>query len=148
MDRLAQLQAELVRPPMAEDVAAVVHAYPAQAQSRFLEMRALLFAVAERLPDPVALDETLKWGEPAYRPRTQGGTRQKGTTVRLHWKPNYGDKFGLFVPCQSTVIVQMRELYGELLELEGNRALWLPLQGSFVQDPVEHFFSLALQYRK
>ncbi len=87
-----------------ESVAAVFAAYPDDKRVRLLELRCIILDSAQRLFGPSSLTETLKWGEPSYRPLAKHG----GTTVRLHWKPKFGERVGLFVHCQTTLIADMR----------------------------------------
>ncbi|EEA92653.1 DUF1801 domain-containing protein [Pseudovibrio sp. JE062] len=125
-----------------DNVAAVFESYPADKRARLLELRGLILDCAQRLFGPASVTESLKWGEPCYRPLPKLG----GTTVRLHWKPKFGDQIGLFVHCQTTVISDMRALYGDVLEFDGNRCLWLPAKGVYPRDAVEHFVSEAFRY--
>ncbi|GHB17730.1 hypothetical protein GCM10007094_01670 [Pseudovibrio japonicus] len=127
-----------------ESVASVFAAYPEDKRARLLELRSLIFDCAQRLFGPSSVTESLKWGEPAYRPLSKHG----GTTVRLHWKPKFGDRIGLFVHCQTTVIADMRALYGDVLSFEGNRCLWVPAEGDYPRDAVAHFVAEAFRYGK
>ena len=54
-------------------------AVPAAPRERLLMLRALIFDTAARTPGVGAIDETLKWGEPAYVTAQSGS----GSTVRL-----------------------------------------------------------------
>ncbi|QUS57546.1 DUF1801 domain-containing protein [Pseudovibrio brasiliensis] len=130
--------------PLPEDVAAVFESYPADKRARLLELRDLILDCAQRLFGPASVTESLKWGEPSYRPFPKHG----GTTVRLHWKPKFGDQVGIFVHCQTTLIADMRTLYGDILSFDGNRCLWVPAQGAYPCDAVEHFVSEAFRYGK
>ena len=47
-------------------VAAHFAAYPAAVKKKMLSLRELIFEVAAQSPAMGALEETLKWGEPAY----------------------------------------------------------------------------------
>ncbi|MGH0003257.1 DUF1801 domain-containing protein [Pseudovibrio ascidiaceicola] len=127
-----------------EDVAATFSAYPEDKRVRLLELRSLILDCAQRLFGPSSFTETLKWGEPSYRPLPKHG----GTSVRLHWKPKFGNQVGLFVHCQTTLIADMRTLYGDVLSFEGNRCLWVPSNGDYPRDAVEHFVAEAFRYGK
>ncbi|SFT42653.1 protein of unknown function (DU1801) [Pseudovibrio denitrificans] len=130
--------------PLPQDVAAVFESYPADKRTRLLELRGLILDCAQRLFGSASVTESLKWGEPSYRPLPKHG----GTTVRLHWKPKFGDQVGLFVHCQTTVISDMRALYGDVLSFDGNRCLWIPARDAYPRDAVEHFVAEAFRYGK
>lgn len=133
--------AEIV-PDLPLEVAQVYEGYPAEYRGRLQELRSTLFTTCQKLYGTGQLQESLKWGEPAYRPLPPHG----GTTVRLHWKPKYGAQVGVFVPCQTTLVADMRALYGDLLSFEGNRCLWLPGTGPYPEEAVAHFFAEAFRY--
>lgn len=81
-----------------------------------LKVRDMIYAEALRLGvEPI--EETLKWGQPAYVP-----PKKSGTTIRLGL---LGGKAALFVHCQTNIIEQARELFGGVAEFSGNRALLL-----------------------
>jgi hypothetical protein len=66
-------------PFQSPQVAAHFDRYPAVAKKKMLALRELVFAVAAQTPAIGALQETLKWGEPAYlTPQTHSGS-----TVRM-----------------------------------------------------------------
>jgi len=52
--------------------------FPEAKRKRLLQLRGLIFDVAAGTADIGKLEETLKWGEPAY-------IADKGTTLRLGW---------------------------------------------------------------
>ena len=57
--------------------------------ARLMTLRALIFDVAAKTDGVGALDETLKWGEPAYLTRSKSGS-----TIRLGWKASAPDEAG------------------------------------------------------
>lgn len=144
MERVTKPGKQSVQAPLPDDIAAVFAAYPEDKRVHLLDLRSLILDCAQRLYGPSSLTETLKWGEPSYRPLPKHG----GITVRLHWKPKFGDQLGLFVHCQTTLIADMRALYGDVLSFEGNRCLWVPSDGDYPRDAVEHFVAEAFRYGK
>lgn len=102
-------------------VEAVFAAYPAPLRDRLLDLRALIL---ETTAGP--LIESLKWGQPAYRPV---GTRA-GTTVRIDALKGSVDRYALYVHCQTDLIARFRDLYSDALRFEGNRAILLSLEHS------------------
>ncbi len=72
----------IVRPIMNPDVAAVFNAYPPKFRRGLLALRDLILETAEATEGVGEIQETLKWGEPAYLPVKRG----IGTTIRIGWK--------------------------------------------------------------
>ena len=72
-----------MKPFSSPRVAQVFDSYPPALRTRLLALRALIFEVAASTPGVGELEETLKWGEPAYL-TTQS---KSGSTVRIAWQP-------------------------------------------------------------
>ncbi|TDP62739.1 DUF1801 domain-containing protein [Roseateles toxinivorans] len=116
-------------------------AYPRAAQKRLLELRELVFAVAERTPGVGELEETLKWGEPAYHTRNGAGS-----TVRMDWKPRHPDQYALYFNCQTTLVETFRTMFPNDFVFEGRRALVLPVNGAAPQDALALCIEASLTY--
>ena len=70
-----------------------------------LELRELIFDVAARTDGVGRIQETLKWGQPAYlTPETKSGT-----TIRLGCLKAGG--FAIYVHCQTSVVSEIQELF-------------------------------------
>jgi len=65
--------------PMSPEVAAVFDRYPAELREQLLELRSIVLDTAATTDGVGALEEALRWGEPAYL-TTQSGS---GSTVRI-----------------------------------------------------------------
>ncbi|HXC55275.1 MAG TPA: DUF1801 domain-containing protein [Rhizomicrobium sp.] len=124
-------------------VAAVFAAIPAPARARLMALRALIFAVAAARDGVGALDETLKWGEPAYRARSGSGS-----TIRLGWKASAPDEVALYFICTTGLVDRFRELYPRRFRFGGNRALLFDLTTKLPQAALRHCLALALTYHK
>jgi len=105
------------RPPAA--VAAVIATYPPAIQQDVLALRWLILSLAEGIPAVGAIEETLKWGEPAFLTTETGS----GSTVRIGWKPARPDEYALYFNCQTRLVDDFREMFGDTLRCEGNRAI-------------------------
>lgn len=125
-------------------VARVFEAYPEGVRDRMLELRDLLFEVAVGLPEVGPIEETLKWGEPAYLTSVTGS----GSTVRMDWKAKAPEVCGLYFNCNTSLVETFRSLFGEALVFEGNRAVLVPVDGTFERDAVAACFTAALTYHK
>ncbi|MBV1934401.1 MAG: DUF1801 domain-containing protein [Parvibaculaceae bacterium] len=124
------------------EAATAYDAYPERYRKRLLAIRKLILAVPRQHPEIGELEETLKWGEPSYLPRK----KNIGSTVRLNWRPDYGEKVGLFVMCSTTLIAEFKTRYETELAFEGKRCVWVPMKGALPTAPLKHCISLALTY--
>ena len=129
-------------PDVPKAVDKALAAFPAAAQRKLLKLRTLIYQTAARNPEIGQLQETLKWGEPAYlptKPRT-------GTTVRMGWSEKSPDEVKLFVHCQTTLVDTYRTLVGDKLSFEGNRAIVIPIRGSLPKAELKLCVEAALTY--
>lgn len=124
------------------DVAATYDTYPDRYRKRLMELRSLILQTADQHPEIGKVEETLKWGEPSYLPMK----KNIGSTVRLNWRPAYGEKVGLFVMCSTTLISEFKTHYPSELAFEGKRCVWVPLKGALPVEPLQHCIALALTY--
>ena len=131
-------------PELPAELAAKFAGYPSNAYAALMQIRGWIFDLAADHPAIGEITETLKWGEPAYltdRPKS-------GTTIRLAWSPKRPDSAGIFVNCQTTLLDDWRGLYGETLDLVGNRQIRLPLGAPLPADPIRHCLAMALTYHQ
>jgi hypothetical protein len=99
------------------DVEARFASFPEPARTGLLTLRGLIFETAETTPGIGALQETLKWGQPAYlTPETRSGS-----TIRLGLPKQGG--FALYIHCQTTILSDFRNLFPDDFIYEGNRAV-------------------------
>ena len=120
------------------EVAAVIDRYPGAARTKIRELRALIIRLAG---GPDALEETLKWGEPAFL--TRGGS-----TVRLAWSEKYPQQCRVLFICSTRLVDTFRELYGDELTFESNRAIVLALDEPIPVAPLSHCIALAQRYHQ
>lgn len=122
-------------------VKAVFAAYPQALRVRLLGLRELVFAAAEEAGvGPV--DESLKWGQPAYRPKAPN----TGTTVRIDATKAGG--YALYIHCQTTLATEFRDLYPGLFRYEGDRALVFEACEAPPKAEMKHCVALALSYHQ
>jgi hypothetical protein len=65
-------------------VARVFAAYPPEVRWKLGALRELIFATAAATEGVGTLEETLRWGEPAY----VTSQTKSGSTIRIDWKPS------------------------------------------------------------
>ena len=125
------------------EIANVFNAWPDPARDRALGLRGQIFAIADdirkthNLKKP--LEETLKWGEPAYILST-------GSTLRMGHKAARPDTLSLYFNCNTRLVETFRELHGERLDLVGSRELSLPIAGDWPDDIVADCIRKTLAY--
>lgn len=125
-------------------VEAVFAAYPERLRAPLLALRRLIFETAAATEGAGRLVETLKWGQPAYlteRPRS-------GSTIRIDALKDQPDGYALFVHCQSRLVPDYRERYGDLLTFDGNRAILLSADEPPPEAVLRHCIALALTYHR
>ncbi len=128
-------------PALPVPVDAVYGAFPSAVRSHLLQVRAMVFAAASD-PRIGRLTETLKWGQPSYLTDAP----KSGTTIRLGLHSKFPGHCALFVPCQTSLIGQWRDLYTGALKFDGNRAILLDPGKPLPGDPLRHCIAMALTY--
>ncbi|EJG0735136.1 DUF1801 domain-containing protein [Vibrio parahaemolyticus] len=114
--------------------------YPENARVRLAELRNLVFQIASEL-ELGEVEETLKWGEPSYNVKT-------GSPLRMDWKLKSPNNYYLFFNCQTKLVDTFRELYGEELVFQGNRAIVLSLSKPIPERVIKSCLELALTYQQ
>lgn len=95
----------------------VFDAAPPVARAGMLALRGLIFEVAAGLPKVGPIEESLRWGEPAYLTPVS----RSGSTIRLG-APKAGG-FALYCNCRTSLIADLRDMAGHAVRTEGNRAV-------------------------
>lgn len=105
-------------PPFSDpDVEATFASFPAPARRGLMTLRRLIFETAKEIPQVGRLEETLKWGQPAYLTPETGS----GSTIRLGLPKQGG--FALYTHCRTTLVPDFRSLFPDDFTYEGNRAV-------------------------
>jgi hypothetical protein len=100
-------------------VAKVFATYPPQLRRRLLAMRRLIFEVAKQTEGVGRLEETLKWGEPAYVTAQTGS----GSTIRINRHKKQDRQYAVYFHCQTTLVDSFRGLFPDQFKFEGNRCI-------------------------
>ena len=127
---------------MPDDVAAVFETFPGVLRTRLLELRGLIIRTAEETEGVGKLTEALRWGEPSYLTSES----RSGTTIRIGRIKGSDDRYGLFVHCQTTLIETYRQMYSDLFEYSGNRAIQFHVDDRIDENALGHCIALALRY--
>ena len=126
------------------DLAVKAHfdAYPPLVRKKMLALRELIFETAAKGEGVGELQETLKWGEPAYV-TTQ---TKSGSTVRIDWKSKTPDRYAVYFNCQTSLIEDFRSMFPNEFTFEGNRALSLGLEQQVPKDSLAFCIGASLVY--
>ncbi len=123
-------------------VAAVFDRAPPRVRRKLLALRRLILETAASLDGVGPIEETLKWGEPAYLPALSGS----GTTVRLGWKPAAPDEVSLLFHCQTTLVPDFRARHGDRLRFDGKRRIVLDVATALPRAELADCIAAALTY--
>lgn len=114
--------------------------YPPSVRNKFNEIRGLIYETANE-NELSNIEETLKWGEPAF-------LAKGGSTVRINWKESSSDFIHIYFNCNTTLVETFREVFFDVFEFEGNRAIRLNMYVSWPVDELKQCFDVALRYHK
>ncbi len=128
-------------PFASQAVADKFDAYPDQARVAMLALRELVFQTARETDGVGAIEETLKWGEPAYLTRGKSGS-----TVRIDWKARAPQQYAMYFNCQTTLVETFRTMFPNDFQFEGNRALVFQLHAVMPKDALAMCIAAALTY--
>ena len=117
-------------------------AVPPAPRKRLLMLRELIFDTAARTPGVGVLDETLKWGEPAYLTTRSGS----GSTVRLGWKAAEPARCAMYFNCRTNLVETFRSLFPDDFRFEGQRAILFEPGGAVPTDALAYCVAAALTY--
>ncbi|MEM8807630.1 MAG: DUF1801 domain-containing protein [Cyanobacteria bacterium P01_G01_bin.38] len=114
---------------------------PEPVREKLHNLRSLILQVASDLDDIGTLEETLKWGQPSYLVKG-------GSTIRLGWKPSAPDQYAIYFHCKTKLVETYREVYGDLFEFEGNRAIVFHVEAKLPTRALKQCIALALTYHR
>ena len=120
------------------EVASVFDAYTPEHRAPLQNARALIFEVAASNPEIGAIEEALRWGEPAYLT----SEKKAGSTIRLGVEKASGQP-AIFFNCRTTLVEEFRQTFGRDLRYSKNRAV---LMEGADGDALRHCIAAALTY--
>ena len=125
-------------------VEAAFQAYPEPVRSRLLGLRDLILETAAGDPDIGPLEEALRWGQPSYLTTAS----KTGTTLRIDQVKDAPSRYALYFNCKTDLAATYRDLYGEALEIGGQRSILLDAGEPPPDQPLRHCIALALTYHR
>src|SRR4051812_19851748 len=130
-----------MKPIQVAEVATKFDSYPPNVRKAMLALRSLVIATARRTPGVGEIEETLKWGEPAYV--TKNGA---GSTVRIDWKAKDPGRYAMYFHCQTGLVSLFRTLFPNDFVFEGNRALIFELGARVPKASLAFCIAASLTY--
>jgi hypothetical protein len=124
-------------------VGAVFASYPPAIRRKLLGLRSLIFKTAASMPGVGELEETLKWGEPAYLTQSKSGS-----TIRLGWKKSKPGQYAIYFNCQTNLVETFRTLFPKELKFAGNRAVIFDEKDRPPVDALAYCIGAALTYHR
>ena len=125
-------------------VAQAFAACPSAVRSRLMALRALIFETAAATPGVGPLEETLKWGEPAY----VTAESRSGSTVRIGWKKAQPSQVAMYFHCRTNLVETFRTLFPGDFRFEGNRAIVFDASDAVPRDALAVCVAAALTYHR
>jgi hypothetical protein len=120
----------------------VFEQYPDPFRHKLLTIRDLVFETAAIEKQIGTIEETLKWGEPAYLTSETGS----GSTIRLAWHQKTPNQCGIYFNCQTTLVPHFRAIFPDELNFEGNRAIVFGINDAIPIDRLQFCVFAALTY--
>ena len=128
-------------PNMPEEVANVFTQFGGQEREILMKARDMILDVAKEDPRIDCLDETLRWGEPAYLTSKS----KAGSTIRLGIESN-SDQPAIFFNCKTTLVEEFRQQFGSLFRYSKTRAILLDSHLDGLSDALKLCIGTALTY--
>ena len=125
-------------------VARTFESYPPAMRQKLLALRKLIFETAASTPGVGKLEETLKWGEPAY----VTSETKSGSTVRIAWKRSSPSQYAMYFHCQTNLVETFRTLFPNEFAFEGNRAIVFRESEVVPTDSLSFCIAAALTYHR
>ena len=122
-------------------VEAIFKNYPASVKDKMHHLRELVLHTANEIEGLEKLEETLKWGEPSY-------LAKKGSTIRIDWKPKSPNQYAMYFSCSSSLVETFKQVYGNLFEYEGKRAIIFQLGDVIPEKEFKSCIRVALIYHR
>ncbi len=116
--------------------------YPAAIRKKLMALRELIYKTSANTPGVGALEETLKWGEPAYLT----SKTKSGSTIRIAWKNSQPLEYAMYFNCQTNLIETFRTLFPDEFRFEGNRAIVFHEDDEVPLDSLGFCIAAALTY--
>lgn len=125
---------------MDENVKRVYDSYPLEYRQPLLQMRELIYNVANQIPEVGIIEESLKWGQPTYSTIQT----KSGSPIRLD---RFGeDEIAILFHCQTSLIESFKTLFHDSMKFSKNRAIVINPEEGWDTNQLELCIEMALTY--
>jgi Domain of unknown function (DU1801) len=131
-----------MRPFQNPVVKEVFESYPAPMRAKLLVLRELIFETAASTPGVGDLDETLKWGEPAYATKQS----KSGSPVRIAYKASRPTQYAMYFICHTNLVETFKTMFPNDFKFEGNRAIYFEAADCIPTQELSWCITAALTY--
>ena len=122
----------------------IINAYPLKMRRKVMALRESIFQVAATTEGVGEIEETLKWGEPAYVTTAS----KSGSTIRIAWKKSRPTQYAMYFHCQTNLVETFKTLFPSDVEFEGNRAIVFDEFVVVPNDALRFCIAAALTYHQ
>ena len=126
------------------EVIATFDSYPPSIRTKLMALRKVILQTAAQTTGVGDIEETLKWGEPAYL-TSKSGT---GSTIRIGWKKSSPDEYAMYFNCKTNLIDTFRTIFPDDFKYEGNRAIVFGSNSVIPADALRFCIAAALTYHR
>jgi Domain of unknown function (DU1801) len=123
-------------------VARVFNRYPKRMKQKLMKLRELIFDVAAKTKDVGKLEETLKWGEPAYLTSES----KSGSLIRIDVQKSDPSRYAMYFHCQTSLVDSFRTLFPDSFRYEKNRVIVFEESERVPVNELRTCISMALTY--
>lgn len=124
------------------DVAAVFHKFPTMLCHKLMQLRQLIIDTATEIDGVGKLEETLRWGEPAYITSES----KSGSTIRINRRKSSDTQYAIYFNCQTSLVDSFRSAFPNEFTYEGNRAIIFGLEDDVPIETLKICIAWALTY--
>ncbi len=115
--------------------------WPPHVAKRAHDIRGIFVRIAEELQIS-RLDESLKWGQPAWRPA------KGGTTLRMSWSSDCADEVGVFVDCKTDLCARMQYDFPDTFRYAPPRILFHVAEADLPSEALTQLARIAFCYKR
>jgi len=115
-------------------------AFPDEMQKTAIALRDLIFDVAAQTPQAGPIEETLRWGQPAYLT----SQTKSGSTLRIGVMKT--GEVAIFAHCATTIISTYAATFPDMDRIEGNRAVVFENANALVPERLRLLIRHGLTY--
>lgn len=127
------------------EVAAALSCYDESVRDALLGLRRLILDTAAETQGVGRVDEVLRWGQPSY---LTAETRS-GSTIRIApARPGSDHDYAMFFICHTNLVESFKDLFGDVLDYDGNRALAFSVGIQLPEREVRTCIAMALTYHQ